>query len=159
MALTTSLLVTSVGTAASIQQSRKAQRLGEESDAVANAQREIANQREIRQTVAASKLQRAQLVAAGETQTGSFGGSSSVTGALGAAQTQTASNIGFARQISATNSVLNNLGTQSNRAQSNAQTFGAIAGLPSAFGFDVRSVVRDRASKPDKNQGFKTGLA
>lgn len=148
------VVVAVAGTTASIQQSRKAQGLQQEADAVANAQREITNQREIRQTIAASKLQRAQLVASGEAQTGGFGASTSVTGALGAAQTQTAANIGFARQISATNSVINRLGSQANQAISNASTFAAIGNLPSQFGFDIRSASRDFANNPDKKKTF-----
>lgn len=129
------LVVAAGGTAASIQQSRKGQRAQEKADSVAKAQAELENKRSIRQAIAQGRVQRAQLISSGQSQTGSFGGSSAVTGALGSARTQLAANIGFANQTLGAQSGINtNLG-RAGRNLSNAATFGQIAALPSQFGF------------------------
>jgi hypothetical protein len=128
------------GTAASIQQGRRAQRAQEKADEVSRAQTAIANQRSIRQNILRSRAAQAQLISQGQAQTGSFGGSSSVQGALGAAQTQQAANLGFARQTQAASGAINRQIGRANQAQSRAGTFGAVAGLPAQFGFDLRSI-------------------
>ena len=131
------------GTAASIHQSRKAQRAQEKADDIARAQAEIQNQRQIRQNIIRSRAMQAQLIAQGQTQTGSFGGSSAVTGALGSAQTQQAANTGFGLTTIAAGNSMNRQQTIANRAASNAATFGAIANLPGQFGFDLGSMIKN----------------
>jgi len=128
------------GTAASVQSSRRAQRAQEKADRISSAQTEIANQRSIRQNVIRSRVQQAQLQAQGQAQTGTFGGSSAVTGALGSAQTQAGANLGFAQTSMAAGGAINRQAMSARRHSSNAATFGAIAQLPGQFGFDLKSV-------------------
>ena len=139
--------VSVLGTGASIAQQRKAQRAQRRADAVSRAQAELENQRNIRQAIAAGKLQRAQLTAAGQTQTGGFGGSSAVTGALGAAQTQAAANVGFAQQTQAATSAINRQGSIANNALSAANIFQGISTLPTAFGFDPKDAAKKLFSR------------
>lgn len=122
------------GTALSLQRSRKAQRSQEKADAVASAQAELENKRNIRQAIASGRVQRAQLIASGQAQTGGFG-SSPVKGALGSARTQVAANIGFANQtIGAQTGINRNIG-DARRSLGRAAEFSQIAALPSQFGF------------------------
>lgn len=132
------------GTTASVISQKRAAKAQRKGDAINRAQAELENQRNIRQSIAASKLQRAQLVAAGETQTGSFGGSSAVTGALGAAKTQAGANIGFANQVAGANAGVNRQFDLANKFASNAQTFGAVAKLPGQLGFDNAAFIQKK---------------
>lgn len=142
-----------IGTGVSIAQQKKGQQAQEESDAVGSAQQAIQNNRAIRQSIAASKIQRAQLIASGQAQTGGFGASSSVTGALGAAGTQLGANIGFARTIQASNTALNNQRSKFNQAAFIGGLGSTVASIPAQFGFDVRSSVRTIAGDPSKPLG------
>lgn len=126
------------GTVASIQQSRRAQRAQEKAASVDRAQAEIANQRAIRQQIIRSRAQQAQLQAQG-VATGTTD-SSSQAGGIGSAQTQTAANVGFARQTQAAGRAVNELTTRASGYQGRAATFGAVANLPTQFGFDPSSV-------------------
>ncbi len=139
--------------AVGITQQRKIAETQEELDAVGKAQQALQNNRAIRQSIAASKIKRAQLLSSGEAQTGNFGGSSSVTGALGSATTQLGSNIGFARSTQAANSALNNQRSIANQAAFRGGLSQTVGALPGQFGFDVRSLVRDAASKPGDPPG------
>lgn len=128
------------GTAASVQQSRRSERAAEKSDEIGRAQAEIANQRQIRQNLIRSRAQQAQLISAGQAQTGSFGGTSSVQGALGSARTQQAANTGFANTSIAANAAQNRQLGNVRDAQGRAATFGSVAALPGQFGFDLASI-------------------
>lgn len=146
MAAVAAIGVAVIGTGASIAQQRKAQRAQEKADAVTQAQAAIENQRNIRLAIAAGNLQKAQLANAGGTQFG-FGNSSSVTGALGAARTQNASNVGFAQQTAAAGSAVNRQTSIANNALSAASTFQSIANIPGQFGFDVKSSANTLAKR------------
>jgi hypothetical protein len=130
------------GTAASIQQSRKANAAQKEADKASRAAAEIANQRNIRQNIVRARAAQAQLIATGQASGGGFG-SSPIQGALGASQTQAASNVGFARSQLAAGNAINTLQSQARGFESNAATFGAISKLPSQFGFDTESLFKN----------------
>lgn len=140
--------VSAIGTGVGVVQGARAQRQQEKSDAVGRAQAEIANQREIRKAIAAGKVQRAAVSAAGQAQ--GAGRSSSVAGALGAAQTQSAANIGFARTTQAANDAQNAALGRARGFQASSQLFGAVAQLPTAFGFgpeaSAQQIFRNRGT-------------
>jgi hypothetical protein len=123
------------GTAASVHQSNVAQKREKRAQRLKQRQDAVANNRRIRQALADSRLAQAQVINAGQAQIGGFD-SSGLAGGVGSAQTQVASNIGFSRQTTAFNSAIGGQLQSANRARSNAQTFGQIAQLPTAFGRD-----------------------
>lgn len=139
------LAVSAIGTGVSVSQQRKAQRAEEKRDAVGEAQAQLENQRNIRQAIAASRLQQAQVQAAGQASGGT--GSSGLAGGLGSAQTQVASNIGFARQTAAANSAINRQTGLASQALAAGATAQAIGGLPAQFGFDPKSSAKVLAEK------------
>lgn len=146
------LIIAAVGTGAGIHQGRKAERARKDADAGRLAEAELANQREIKKAIAQSRLQQAETEAAGQAQ--GAGDSSALTGALGSAQTQLASNIGFARQTQAANSLVGQATRRFNNATSNAAIAGQVAALPSAFGFSPADATRqltDNSNKADKD--------
>jgi hypothetical protein len=153
------LAISAVGTGVSIHQKGIADDRAKKADAVRQAQDDLANQRAIRQSIATAKVQRAQLVASGAAQTGSFGGATSVTGALGSAQTQIASNVGFARQTIGAGNAINTLNSQANRALSRAGTAQAFGALPEQFGFDPAAATRGLFSTPKKPETTETAKA
>lgn len=138
------IAVTVIGTAVSIDQQKKSQRLKEKSDAVANAQIALQNDKTVRQALAKSSIDRARLIAQGETQTGGFSGSSSVQGALGSARTQVAANIGFANQTLSAQNRISALGQASNRALVRGGIGRAVAGLPGEFGLSGGDIIQAR---------------
>lgn len=131
--LAVSLAVTLAGTAASVASQRTSAREQEDAQKIGQRQAAIENKRRIRQAIAASRADRAATIAAGQAQQGGFG-SSVLRGAIGAADTQLASNIGFARQTQAFNQAINQRLQASSRAQTRAGIFSAVAGLPGQFG-------------------------
>jgi hypothetical protein len=122
------------GTAVGVQQNKKAQDAAEDRDEVGQAQAALANQRAIRQSVAANNLQRARLLASGQAQ--GAGDSSAVSGALASSQTQAGANIGFARQTQAASSAINAATSRQRTALGNAATAQAVGSLPGQFGLD-----------------------
>lgn len=132
-ALAASTAATVGGTVASISEQRKAQRAQEKAAEVDRAQAEIANQRSIRRSILQSRAQQAQLQAQGVTS--GIQDSSGFRGAVGSTQTQTAANVGFARQTSAAGRAVNELTSRASGAQGRAATFGAISQLPTQLGF------------------------
>jgi len=142
-----SAAVAAGGTAASIQQSRKAQARQEKADKAGRAAAEIANQRSIRQQIIRARAAQAQTIAQGQALTGGLSGNSAVAGGVGSIGTQAAGNIGFGNTQIGANNAINNLQSQARGAASNAATFGAIANLPGQFGFDVASSVRQITDK------------
>lgn len=147
-----SLIVTAAGTGASIRQQRIAQNKQEQASALQGRQAEIANQRNIRRAIAASRADRANLVASGAAQTGGFD-SSGLAGGAAAADTQLASNIGFARQAAGANRRLNTLNQGAATAIGRANTFGAIGALPGQFGVGFGDVLAN-SPQAAKNFGF-----
>ena len=140
------------GTTAALISGAKAQKAQEKADAVAQAQTELENRRNIRQAIARGRVQRAQLTAQGQAQTGGFA-SSSVQGALGSASTQEAANVGFANQTIAAGGAINRQLGRARNQLGNAATFQAVAALPTQFGFDPASIARQRASRPENIAG------
>lgn len=144
------------GTAASVSAQRRAQREQSQAQKIASRQAAVENQRRIRQAIAAARADRANLLASGFAQTGGFD-SSGIAGGAAAADTQLASNVGFARQTQAFNQATNNRLQRANRAAGQANTFGAIAGLPTQLGFDVRGsfnqLRQGRPSNPQDRAG------
>jgi len=136
-----------IGTTISVVQQNKAQQAKKDADQTAQAQAELENQRSIRQSIAAARLQQAQLLASGQAATGGVD-SSGIQGGLAAAQTQQASNIGFARQTLAAASGINNATNDFNRHTSNAATAGALAALSGQFGHDVKSSFQTLFQQP-----------
>lgn len=127
------IVATIGGTTASIISTANAQQKQEKADAVQRSQTALANQKAIKQAINQGRVARAELLTSGQSQTGGFS-SSSIQGALGSAQTQEASNIGFARQTAAANSAVNLHLGRARRSLSRAGSFGAIANLPGQFG-------------------------
>ena len=129
------LAVAAGGTAKSIVDASAAQKSQKKADSVARAQAALENKRNIRQAINQGRVQRAQLITAGETQTGGFGGSP-VQGALGSARTQEAANIGFANQTAGANASINQHLSSARSSLSSAAAFSSIAALPGQFGLD-----------------------
>jgi hypothetical protein len=141
------------GTAASIVSANAAQRSQRKADAVGRAQAQLENKRAIRQAINTGRVQRAQLSAAGQNQTGGFS-SSSIQGALGSASTQEAANIGFANQtVSAGIAINRNLG-KARQSLANSASFGAVAALPGQFGITPFDFTK-AGEKGTKNSGSK----
>jgi len=138
------------GTAGQIASQRKAQRAAEKGDRINKAAQEISNQRNIRRNIVAARAQQAQLIASGQAAGGGFG-SSNIQGALGSAQSQAASNLGFANTQIAAGNALNETRETQRKAVGAANTFGAIASLPGQFGFDTQSIFKQATDK--KNTG------
>jgi hypothetical protein len=123
---------------------------------MAQAQAELANQRAIRQTIAQSRMEQANMLSGAYASTGGVS-SSGVQGALGAAQTQTGANIGFANQTMAANRGINDALSNYNKFTSNAATAGAVAALPGQFGWDVKSSAETLGlTQPKKSQAAAT---
>jgi len=151
-----SLIVAAVGTGVGIHQQRKAENAREDADKMQQAQAELANQRSIRQSIAQSRLEQANMLSGAYASTGGVS-SSGVQGALGAAQTQTGANIGFANQTMAANRGINDAISKYNQFSSNAATAGAVAALPGQFGWDVKSSAETLGmSPPKKSQAAAT---
>lgn len=128
-----SLAVTVGATGVSVAQSRISQSEERRAQRLRQRQASVENQRSIRQAIAASRQQQASQIA----QAGEIGfESSAIQGGLGAATTQVAANVGFARQTDAFNRGINSRLQASSRAAGRASTFQAVAGLPTQFGFD-----------------------
>ena len=130
-----SLAATIGGTAASISQAAKSERRQERAQRISQRQASIENQRRIREAVAAARADREQLISSGFGAGVGFS-SSVIQGGVGAADTQIASNVGFAKQNQAFGASINRSLQQANQAASRATQFQAIAGLPEAFGRD-----------------------
>lgn len=146
-----SLIVTIGGTAATVVQQRKAAKESRRAQNLQVRQAEIENQRRIRQAIAAGRADRARTVAAGQAQVGGFGGSAQL-GAIGAADTQLASNVGFARQTQAFNASINRALQRASQATQRAGEFQAIAGLPAQFGLGVGDVIGNLGSRAKKGE-------
>jgi len=84
-------------------------------------------QRERRETVRQSRIQRAQILNQGEI--GGVAGSSGVQGGVGSVQSQAASNIGFQQQQLAGQRTISDLSQGAADARSRGSTFGAIGGV------------------------------
>lgn len=132
-----------IGTGFSVAAAREAQKDQEDAQKVAQAQAALANQRSIRRAIAQSRLARAQLIAAGQSQAGSTS-SSAIQGGVSATQAQLGSEIGFARTTLASSQLQNSFLQSANRNISNAQTFGALANLPSQLGFAPGAFLANR---------------
>lgn len=139
------LVVSAAGTGASVRQSRKAADEAEKAGDIERRQADIENQRRIRQSIEQARIQRAQVLAAGLEQGGQD--SSGLLGGLGSAQSQLASNVGFANQVAGANRSVNRRLSASQSAAARGQTFQQIGALPGAFGFDAASsaeILRER---------------
>ena len=135
------LVLSAIGTAASIQQSSKA---SEEADNQAKLSAALAEQKrvhDLRGQINSSRVQRAQALVSGMTQTGTSGGgeSSAVQGALGSAQTQMASEVGFAATTGAAYDSIYKSERRANKYTSNAATAGSLANFSSQFGINWAS--------------------
>ena len=140
------LATTVAGTGASIAFQAKAQQRQDRAAKLASAQADVENQKQIRQAIAAARADRANLIAAGAAQTGGFD-ASGIAGGAAAAETQLASNVGFARQTAGVNRRLNALSQGAANLSSRAAVFGQIAQLPGALGFDTESILRERKAR------------
>lgn len=140
------LAATVGGTVASVAAQRRSAKDQEEAQKLAQRQAAIENQRAVRQAIAAARQDRAQLIASGQAQTGGFS-SSGIQGGVGAADTQIAANVGFARQTQAFSSAINQRLQRANRAQGAAGLGQAVAGLPGAFGMTVSGAIENLGSR------------
>lgn len=153
MGATAVIGLTALGTGLSVSKQRKAQRAQEKATDISGAQASLENQRNIRRTVLQGRIAAAQTQAAGQAAAGGFG-QSNVQGAIGSAQAQTAANVGFARQVNSANQAINARTQEANRALGQSALFGAVAQLPTQFGFSPQSVVQRRV---DQNNAQPTG--
>ena len=142
------IAVAAVGTGVAIHQGRKAERARKDADAGRLAESELANQREIKKAIAQSRIEQAQVLSAGDAQ--GAGDSSGLQGGLASAQTQLASNIGFARQTQSANRLVAQATNRFNNATSNAAIAGQVAALPSAFGFSPADATRQLVDDANK---------
>jgi hypothetical protein len=138
MAEGAAIAIAVIGAGVGIYQGQKGQQAAKDADKAAQKQAELENQRAIRQSIAAGRVRQAELIASGQSATGGTD-SSAIQGGLAAAQTQQASNIGFARQTLAAGSAINSSISNANRAAGNAALANSIAALPGQFGYDVKS--------------------
>ena len=138
--LAISLATTLAGTALSVSSQRRTAREQEDAQKIGQRQAAIENKRRIRQAITASRADRAALIAQGQAQQGGFG-SSVLRGSIGAADTQLASNIGFARQTQAFNQAINQRLQAASKAQTRTNIFGAVASLPGSFGLAPGDII------------------
>jgi hypothetical protein len=134
------LATTAAGTTASVVAGQRSAEEQREAQRIQQRQAEVANQRRIRQALAAARADRANLIASGVAQTGGFD-SSSIAGGAAAADTQLASNISFARQTQGFNRAANQRLSRANTFAANADTFASLANLPTQFGFSPGDVI------------------
>ena len=128
-----SLIVSSAATAGSAVQQRRAAKSAEKEAQLSNRQAEITNQRNIRRAIASARADRAALVASGFAQTGGFD-SSSLAGGAAAADTQVASNVGFARQAAGASRRSAELVSRQAAFQRRSTTFGAVGNVGGQIG-------------------------
>ena len=162
MAITGAILFVA-GTAASIQQGKKATKLqraalGEQRKAQADQQRiaEIKNLRQQRQLIRQGRIQRAQVLQAGVTQTGGVTGTA-VTGGAAGIVSQAGAEAGFRSAVTAGATEANIFLQQASifegqaiARSSKAATFGAVADL-GAFGFSNAAKIGSIFSSGFKN--------
>jgi hypothetical protein len=142
------------GTGTAIVQQHRAAQAQRKADKAGQAQAEIANQRSIRQAIAQSRIQQAQVLASGQAQTGGTD-SSGIQGGLASAQSQLGANVGFARTTAAANNSINQSTQKYNDFMANAGTAQAIGNLGTQFGFSPESLVKKWTE--NKNQGPASG--
>jgi hypothetical protein len=128
-----SAIVAVGGTTASQIQASKARKAERKATKASQAAAAFENQRNIRQAVLQSRVARARAITEGQATQGGFGGSG-LQGAISSTTAQTASNIGFARSVAASNNFISSQQQRANTALSRGATFQAIGNLPSQFG-------------------------
>lgn len=119
--------IAAVGTAASIDQSKKAARASKKAAQVETNIRQGAERESTNQAIREQMIRRSRVLSASE-NTGSTG-SSSVVGSLGALDTRTGSNIAFNRGQELGNIAIGNFNQQAADALTKASTFSAVSGL------------------------------
>lgn len=114
---------------------KKARQAQENASKVANKQASIQRQREIRQRLAASRVQRAHVIASGFSA--GSPGASTVSGAAGGIQSDVASNVGFSNQMfgleQARVGYLNQAANYQSQGQQAASVFGGIQDIAGLF--------------------------
>lgn len=146
------IAVAAIGTGVSVYQSNQAEQDQKDAQKAQQKIAELANQRAIRQSIAASRVRQAETLASGQASTGGTN-SSGIQGAIGSAMTQQAANQGFANSTIAANNAINNATQNYNAHISNAGTASALAALPGQFGFDVKSSTQSLFNKTAKATG------
>jgi hypothetical protein len=141
------LVIAAIGTGVGIQQSHQA---AEEADDQAKIQSALAEQKrvhDLRLSINQARVQRAQGLVSGLAQTGTSGGgeSSAVQGALGSAQTQMASEIGFSQTVGAAYDSIYKSQRKQNNFTANAATAGAVATFANQFGQSWQRVSRPKS--------------
>lgn len=160
MAITSAIFAV-IGTGVSISQQRKASKAADTADKLKNRQNDLENKRRINKAVEDAKIARANALASA----GAAGvqDSSPLQGALGSADTQLASNVGFAQQTAGANAQANRLIAGANRDLNRASTFQAIGQLPQQFGFGSvadagRQIAKRRNAQTTQSNTNPTGF-
>lgn len=115
------------GTAASINQSKKAQAAGARQSAEQRKQQKLQADRSRRAAFREAQIKRSQAQARAEALNASQG--SGVAGGLSSLQSQLGSGLGYAGQQTAISGNISMFGQQQQAALARADTFGSIAGL------------------------------
>ena len=116
-----------VGTAASINQSKKAQAAGERQAAAQQKQQEVQATRSRRSAFREVQLKRAQAQARAQALNASQG--SGVAGGLSSFSSQLGAGLGYAGQQTALSGLVSQAGIQQQTALTNANMFGSVAGF------------------------------
>lgn len=127
------LAVTVGSTLLGMSKSKKAAKADRRAAALERRATEIQNARERKVAIAVSISRQAAIEA--QAAAGGTLGSSAVAGAHGAIASQTASEIGFQQSLEQLGVGIQRQKTKAGKFQTQAQTFGAIAGLPAQFGW------------------------
>lgn len=134
------LAITAYGTYRSQEAQAAARKNRKDARRAAQRQAALQNARERTRAIAEGRRRRAQLEAVGEAQ--GVGQSSSVIGAGGAFQSDLASNLSFQSSLGGLEQRKQSALGRAADLQSQAGTFGAIASVPSQFGFGTQSSFR-----------------
>lgn len=116
-----------VGTAASISQSKKAQKAGERQAAAQRQQQQVQAARSRRSAFREAQLKRAQAQARSQALNASQG--SGAAGGLSSLQSQLGSGLGYASQQTALSGLVSQAGVQQQAALTQADMFGSVAGF------------------------------
>lgn len=135
MAVSVGIVSAVVGVYSAVSQARaakKAAKADKQAAAAANKQASLQRQREIRQKIAASRVRQAEITSAGFAA--GAPGASSVAGAQGGLQSDTASAIGFSNQIFGLEQQRIGFLNQAQASRNSANTTAAYAGAITQIG-------------------------
>lgn len=125
------LVLTAVAGVAGAVQQRKISKAQRRQNRINNRIAAVSRQRNIRRAVAASRIERAQVLSTGF-QLG-VSGSTAEQGAVGGIQSDIASNVGFSNLQFTGQQALSSLSDRISGFQQRANTFGAVANLAGTF--------------------------